>query len=333
MLRIASALAAAALLAGPAAAHVTLQQREAEAGRSYKAVLSVPHGCRGQPTTGITVTIPEGVFGVKPQPKPGWQLATRSQPYQRSYTSHGREVREGVVEISWTGGSLDNAHYDEFVFVGQVDQSLAEKGTIHFPVVQTCASGEHRWVELPKPGETAHLEQPAPALRIVQAQAGGGHGAHGHGAQGGGSHGAAAPAAVFEKAGIRIEQPWTRATPGGARVGGGYLRITNSGQAADRLIAGQVTFAERVEIHEMAVTGGVMTMRNLPDGLEIPAGQTVELKPGGYHVMFMGLRQPLTEGQIVKATLTFARAGTIEVDFRVGPVGGRNAPGGGHHHH
>ncbi|WP_439573342.1 DUF1775 domain-containing protein [Phreatobacter sp.] len=320
MKRIALLVAIATTLSAPAAAHIMLQQREAEAGRSYRAVLTVPHGCRGQPTTGITVSIPEGVFAVKPQPKPGWQLVTRSQPYQRAYTNHGREVREGVVEISWSGGSLDNAHYDEFVFVGQVDASLADKGTVHFPVVQTCASGEHRWVDLPKPGETAQLDQPAPALRIVQAQAGGGHGA-------------AAPAAVFEKAGIRIEQPWTRATPGGARVGGGYLRITNTGQAADRLVAGQVTFAERVEIHEMAVAGGVMTMRNLPDGLEIPAGQTVELKPGGYHVMFMGLRQPLTEGQVVKATLTFARAGTIEIDFRVGSVGGRNAPGGGHHHH
>lgn len=328
MLRITFTTALLVALGSPAIAHVTLQQREAEAGRSYKAVLAVPHGCGGQPTTGITVSIPEGVFGVKPQPKPGWQLTTRSQRYQRSYASHGREVREGVVEIAWTGGSLDNAHYDEFVFVGQVDASLAEKGMVYFPVVQTCASGEHRWIEVPRAGETADLQQPAPALRIVQAQAGGGHGTHA-----GGSQGAAAPAAVFEKAGIRIEQPWTRATPGGARVGGGYLRITNTGQTADRLIAGQVTFAERVEIHEMAVAGGVMTMRNLPDGLEIPPGQTVELKPGGYHVMFMGLREPLTEGQIVKATLTFARAGTIEVAFRVGPVGGRAAPGGGHTHH
>lgn len=323
MIRIAFATVLVAALSSPAAAHITLQPREAEAGRSYRAVLSVPHGCRGQPTTGITVTIPEGVYAVKPQPKPGWQLATRSQPYQRAYMNHGREMREGVVEISWTGGSLDNAHYDEFVFVGQVDASLADRGTVHFPVVQTCAGGEHRWVDLPKPGETAQLEQPAPALRIVQAQAAGGHG----------SHGATAPAPVFEKAGIRIEQPWTRATPGGARVGGGYLRITNTGQTADRLIAGQVTFAERVEIHEMAVTRGLMTMRNLPEGLEIPAGQTVELKPGGYHVMFMGLRQPLAEGQIVKATLTFARAGAVEIDFRVGPVGGRTAPGGGHQHH
>lgn len=328
MLRIVFALAAAVLLAGPATAHVALQKPEAEAGRSCGAVLSVPHGCRGEPTTGITVTLPEGGFGVKPQPQPGWQLATRPQPHQRSYTDHGREVREGVVEISWTGGSPDRARFDEFVFVGQVDGSPAEKGAIHVPVVPTFASGEHRWMELPKPGETALLEQPAPALRIVQAQVGGGHGSHRSG-----SHDAVAPAAVFEKAGIRIEQPWTRATPGGARVGGGYLRITNTGTESDRLVAGQVSFAERVEIHEMATAGGVMTMRNLPNGLEIPAGQTVELKPGGYHVMFMGLRQPLTEGQIVRATLTFARAGTVEVDFRVGPVGGRTAPGGGHHRH
>ena len=92
---------------------------------------------------------------------------------------------------------------------------------------------------------------------------------------------------------LKIDHPWTRATPKGAAVAGGYLKITNAGAAPDRLVGGTFASAGRFKIHEMKTENGVMTMRGIPGGLEIKPGQTVEFKPGGYHVMFMDLKTPL----------------------------------------
>ena len=116
---------------------------------------------------------------------------------------------------------------------------------------------------------------------------------------------------------LEIEHPYARATLPGAPVSGGYMIIRNKGNEADRLIAGSAGFAGKVEIHEMKMDGDVMKMREIDGGLEIPAGGEVILKPGGYHVMFMGLSEQLQEGETRKATLTFEKAGTIEVDFSV----------------
>jgi hypothetical protein len=138
----------------------------------------------------------------------------------------------------------------------------------------------------------------------------------------------AAPALAQEiKAGdLTIEKPWARATPKGAEVGAGYLVIRNDGAAPDRLTGGSADFAA-VEIHEMAMEGGVMKMRELKDGLLIPAHATVKLAPNGYHVMFTGLKSALVKGEAVKATLTFERAGAVAVEFAVEGVGA-TAPGG-----
>lgn len=145
------------------------------------------------------------------------------------------------------------------------------------------------------------------------------------------SHGAATPAVQSVRVGnLVIEAPWTRATPQGARVAGGYMKITNTGREADRLTGGSFPLAGRFEVHEMAVANGVMTMRELVRGLEIGPGQTVELKPGGFHVMFMQLREPVREGAAVKGTLVFEKAGTVEIEYRVAPIGAR-APGGHAH--
>jgi copper(I)-binding protein len=216
--------------------------------------------------------------------------------------NHGREVKEGVTQISWSGGSLPDAHYDEFVFVGQVDASVASAGVVYFPVVQTCANGENRWVEVPVAGSQARLAAPAPTLRILAS--------------------ATSTPAVAQAGSLSIAQPWTRATPGGARVAGGYLTVTNTGSTPDRLTGGSAAFAERVEIHEMATANGVMTMRALGNGLTIAPGQTVALKPGGLHVMFMGLRSPLLEGQSVKVTLEFEKAGKVELMLPVKAASG-----------
>ena len=136
-----------------------------------------------------------------------------------------------------------------------------------------------------------------------------------------------APAATSTKLGsLVIEAPWTRATPAGAKVAGGYVTITNTGKEPDRLVGGSFPLAGRFEVHEMAVTNGVMTMRELGQGLEIAPGQKVELKPGGLHVMFMDLKTQVKEGQPIKGTLVFEKAGTVEVEYRVAPIGAR-APG------
>ncbi len=132
---------------------------------------------------------------------------------------------------------------------------------------------------------------------------------------------------------LTIEAPWTRATPQGARVAGGFMRITNTGSQPDRLIGGSFPLAGRFEVHEMAVTDGIMTMRELAKGLEIAPGQTVELKPGGYHVMFMELREPVRQGAPIKGTLVFEKAGTVEIEYKVAPIGARQPEGSGHHQH
>jgi len=122
-----------------------------------------------------------------------------------------------------------------------------------------------------------------------------------------------------------IHQPWSRATPKNAPVAGGYLKITNTGTAPDRLVGGSADGAKRFEIHEMKMDGGVMKMRELKDGLEIPPGATVELKPGSYHIMMMNLSRPLAKGDKVKGSLAFEKAGKVDVEFAVEGIGGSPA--------
>ena len=127
--------------------------------------------------------------------------------------------------------------------------------------------------------------------------------------------------ATYKLGDLTVTSPWTRATPGGAKIAGGYLKITNNGTAADRFVAAKSDVTDRVEIHEMSMSDSVMKMRPLPNGLEIKPGETVELKSGGYHLMFMDLKQPLKPGDTFKATLQFEKAGTLDVDFSVRALG------------
>ncbi|MGY5804821.1 copper chaperone PCu(A)C [Rhizobium sp. LEGMi12c] len=125
---------------------------------------------------------------------------------------------------------------------------------------------------------------------------------------------------------LTIAAPYVRAMVPGAPVGGGYMTITNTGNADDRLVAASSPRAATVQIHEMKMDNDVMIMRELADGLAIPAGKTVELKPGGYHVMFMKVAEPFLQGQTVRATLRFEKAGSVDVDFPVGSItAGREA--------
>lgn len=143
-------------------------------------------------------------------------------------------------------------------------------------------------------------------------------------------HGAA-PAATFKAGDLVIETPWLRATPQGAKVVGGYMTIVNNGKEPDRLVGGTLDNARRFELHEMRMVGDVMQMRPLPDGLEIKPGASVELKPGGFHIMGMDLQSPYTAGQTVKGTLTFAKAGAVAIEYKVAPIGAP-APAAKHGH-
>ncbi|RWK59855.1 copper chaperone PCu(A)C [Mesorhizobium sp.] len=133
----------------------------------------------------------------------------------------------------------------------------------------------------------------------------------------------------FRAGDLKIVHPWSRATPPGAKVAGGYFTITNTGSSPDRLLSISSEISAKAELHEMGVKDGVMTMRPVSGGLEIPAGGKVALAPGGYHLMFVGLKQQPKQGETFPATLTFEKAGTVTVEFAVEGMG---ETGGMHDH-
>ncbi|HEV2573793.1 MAG TPA: DUF1775 domain-containing protein [Beijerinckiaceae bacterium] len=308
-------------LTATAHAHATLQQREAKAGASYRGVLRVPHGCDGTATLKVRLTIPEGLYSVKPMPKAGWELSTTKGAYAKTYQDHGTPVSQGVKEIVWSG-KLPDDNYDEFIFVGTVAPDLADGTKLYFPAVQECERGTANWTDIPKGSERVNAAAPmvrVAATAMAQTDA----------------------KSEFTVGAIKVVTPWTRATPKGAPVGGGYLTITNTGTETDRLVGGTFPGAGKVEVHEMSMDNGMMRMRQLPKGLEIAPGATVELKPGGYHLMFTGLTAPIAEGKPVSGTLVFEKAGTLNLQWAVSPIGASAAPAGGgmsgghegHQHH
>lgn len=138
------------------------------------------------------------------------------------------------------------------------------------------------------------------------------------------AHDTAAPAAashggpVVTLGALEITGGFTRATLPNAPVGGGFLTIINTGAEADRLVSASAAIAKETQIHEMAMEGDVMKMRQLKDGVEVPAGESVTLEPGGMHLMFMGLNGAIKEGDVVPLTLTFEKAGTVDVELVAG---------------
>ena len=131
---------------------------------------------------------------------------------------------------------------------------------------------------------------------------------------------ASSPAAAHD---ITARQAWSRATPKGANVAGGYLTIENRGVQPDRLLSASSGAAAKVEIHQMSMQDGIMTMRPLDDGLAIAPDTTVTLVPGGDHIMFIGLTAPFEEDQRIPVSLNFERAGKIETIFEIGSVGAK----------
>jgi copper(I)-binding protein len=126
---------------------------------------------------------------------------------------------------------------------------------------------------------------------------------------------------------IVITQAWSRATPGGAKVGGGYLTIENKGTAPDRLIGGSADIAPKVQVHEMSMNNGVMTMRPVEGGLVIEPGKTVKLSPGGFHLMLLDLKGPLKQGDKLPITLEFEKAGKVSIVLDVESIGAMGPAG------
>lgn len=128
--------------------------------------------------------------------------------------------------------------------------------------------------------------------------------------------------------GITVAHPWVRATPGGATLSSAYLEI-KGGETGDRLVGGSADGAGRVEIHTHVHDGDIMRMRRV-DGIDIPAGGSKVFRPSGDHIMLMDLKGPLAEGDLVKLTLNFAKAGAVEIDATVEPIGAMGPHGMDH---
>ena len=124
-----------------------------------------------------------------------------------------------------------------------------------------------------------------------------------------------------------ISQAWSRATPGGAKTGGGYLTIENKGTAPDRLVGASADVAAKVEVHEMTMKNGVMNMRSLEKGVTVEPGKTVKLAPGGYHLMLFDLKSPLKQGEKLPVTLEFEKAGKVKISLEVQGIGAQGPAG------
>lgn len=134
---------------------------------------------------------------------------------------------------------------------------------------------------------------------------------------------AQAYSAEFRAGSLVVKSPWTRATPRGATVGGGYLIVRNFGATSDQLLGGTFSSSDRLEIHTMTIEGGVARMREATTGITIGPGETFNLEPAGAHLMFVGLMRPLVAGDKVKGILKFEHAGQVDVEFEVVSMGAK----------
>ena len=156
-------LASALAFAGAASAHVVMTQNQAKAGSYFAARFQVGHGCSGSATTALRVEIPAGMASARPQPKPGWTLEV-----VKADAATAAKPGEGVAAVIWRG-RLPDDQFDDFGLLMKLPEQV---GTLYFPVIQTCETGQSQWTETPGPGEDAHgLARPAPALTLTPGDA------------------------------------------------------------------------------------------------------------------------------------------------------------------
>ena len=233
-------------------------------------------------------------------------VAVLELPEKPGWTVNAERAGARVTAVTWQG-RLESARQDQF---GLLVKLPWKPGPLYFSTVQRCAANEIRWTDTSPESKT-----PAPKLTLVATAPNN----HAH---------TASP--------ITIMQPWARATPPGAPTGAAYLTIVNHGTEPDMLIGGSSPQSDKVEFHQSTTDNGIMKMRPATNGVSIPAGGTVELKPDGYHMMLIGLKAPLRSGTMLPVTLRFAKAGSIEVVFAVEPIGARGPSSGAaaeHQHH
>jgi periplasmic copper chaperone A len=308
LIPLCAALALTTVSALTVGAHSSLENAKSPLG-SYKAVVKIPHGCEGQATNSVQIEIPEGYVGVKPMPKAGWVLELEKGDYARTYKMHGKDVSSGVKVVTWKGGELPDDNYDEFVLNGTLaDLDLGTK--LAFVTTQACKNGQ----------DPHALKFPAPVLEIVTNDAVEADGHAAHMAQMMAQKPAMMSSQAIAIGALKITDAWTKAMLPGQLVGGGFLTVENTGTEADRLISATSDITPDLQIHEMKMEGDVMKMRQLVEGLELPAGARIELKPGGLHLMFMKMTSPFKEGDKVKIKLKFEKAGEVELELPVLPA-------------
>jgi hypothetical protein len=289
--------------ANPVHAHIALSQTRFESGANFAAFFKIEHGCDGSPTISLRVQIPDGVLVLETPDKPGWTLSAERVPLSQPVRTERGEMRQRVVSVTWRG-KLDAKAADQF---GLFVKLPATTGPLYFPAIQQCERGETRWTDIPARGQAwRDVPHPAPVVELV-----------------------AAAATHYMAGSIMIDQPWSPATPPGAKTAAAYMTIMNHGSTADTLLGGSTPVAATLEIHETSTTGGVMSMRAVPRGLTVPAGSTVSMIPrAGYHFMLTGLKAPLKQGARIPATLNFAKAGAVNVEFVVAAIGAQGLASG-----
>lgn len=149
----------------PALGHVGLEPREVTPGSSATISFRIGHGCDSEPTTQVSVQIPAGVASVRPFPKPGWELTVERGTLPAPINTGSGEITEGVTVVTWSGGSLEDAHTDVFEIRATVYGEPGDR--VYFPVVQSCENGEHAWIRIPTGNDEP--SEPAPGLTLASA--------------------------------------------------------------------------------------------------------------------------------------------------------------------
>ena len=292
------AIAASLLALAPASAfaHAVLENPETAQNSTYKGVIAIDHGCKGQATRALRVTIPEGFIAAKPMPKPGWTVTIDRGAYAKGYAYKGGTLAEGAKVLTWTG-NLPADEYDEFVFQGFVTDAVASGTTLYFPVDQDCGTSSYHWVETPGETSAATLAHPAPGVRIT----------------------AAMPAenTVELVDHLRVSQPWARASLDGEKTARAYLEIENRGAGSDRLVKVTSDVASTIIISDARTADQQGSGTPAPNGVSLAPGERLSLRPGGYHLDLGGLKTPLKAGDSFMATITFEKAGTLAIRFQV----------------
>lgn len=289
------AACAATAAAGGVLAHVTLPPGGATAGSDYEAAFRVGHPCKDAKTTnGITVRLPKGFTLEDAQARKGWKLEV-----QKTGDSQVRWTADGAASALPTGEKA------EFIVRGKLTTT---PGPLYFKVLQSCDNGSADWAEVPAAaaGAKADAKSEFPAARLDVLAPG------------------VAP--------VDVKDAWIRPTVPGQSGTGAFMKLTAPSGA--RLVGVSTPAAGIAEVHEMKMDGDTMRMRPVQGGLELPARQTVELKPSGYHVMLMDLKQPMPKGAAVPLTLRFEDAKGVQSKLDVNvPVGAPDAAAAPAHNH